>query len=79
MASCLKVNNMSSRRVPGRMNDLFSSSHLLSYLAFSCFETPRVSGGIIVPEAEDISVFLRGATDSPSNTALGTKPIDLNV
>lgn len=63
MASCLEVNNVPYRRIPVEMNSLSSPRYPLSYHAFSCLETPKVSGVIVLLETENIFVFLKGTTD----------------
>lgn len=56
MASCLEVNNGPHRRVPVGMHSLSSSRYPLSYLEFSCLETPKVSGAVVLHETENIIV-----------------------
>lgn len=70
MASCLEVNNVSYRRVPLGMTSLSSPRYPLSYLAFCCLETPTVSGVIVLPETENIFVFLRETTNTENYSPL---------
>lgn len=54
MASCLEVNNVPYRRIPIEIDSLSSPRYPLSYRTFSCLETPKVSGVIVLPETENI-------------------------
>lgn len=69
MASCLEVNNVPYRRVPAGMTSLLFSRYPLSYLAFSCLETPKVSGVIPLPKTVKIFVSVSQRTTGPDNNS----------
>lgn len=74
MASCLEVNNLPYRRVPAGMTSLPFSRYPLSYLPFSCLETPKVSGVIPLPETEKIFVSVSQRNSSPLLQSLRSTP-----
>lgn len=74
MASCLEVNNVPYRRVPAGMTSLPFSRYPLSYLPFSCLETPKVSGVIPLPETEKIFVSVSQRNSSPLLQSLRSAP-----